>query len=457
MSDTITVQEKNTYEKGNMVVGSPAKSLILFALPMIVGNIFQQLYNIADSVIVGKFVGDKALAAVGASNAITNLFVMIAIGTGIGCSVVISQFFGAGKHKEMKTAISTAMISVFILSAVLSILGLIFNERFLRLMGTPADVFEDACLYLGIYFMGFVFLFMYNISNSIFNALGDSKKPLIFLIMSSVLNVFLDYWFVTSFHMGVAGVAWATLIAQGVSAVVSMIVLFFKVRGIHSDHYRKFDLAFLRKMTGMAIPSVLQQSVVSIGMLLVQGVVNTFGSDFLAGYTAAIKIDGIAIVPMVNVGNAVSTFVAQNMGAGKIERVKKGLRTGLAMAVAIGIGVGIVVHLCAYPIIGLFMNEQSSLAAADVGANYLQTISFFYFVMGLMNVTAAVLRGAGDKNWFLAQTAINLAVRVILIYVLAQITGGSVIMWAPGVGWVIGFLISMGRYLQGGWKKIRLV
>ena len=443
--------------KGNMVTGNPVKILIYFAIPMIVGNLFQQFYNIADSIIVGNFVNARALAAVGASNSITNLFVMVAIGTGIGCSVVISQQFGAGRMEDVKSSISTALISILGFSILLSVLGYFLSGEILKWMKTPENVFDEAKVYLQIYFLGFVFLFMYNAFNAVFNALGDSRKPLIFLIISSIVNIGLDLLFVAAFNMGVAGAAWATLIAQGISAVVSFIVLMLKLHKMESGVYSRYSIHHLKNMVTMAIPTVIQQSIVSIGLLLIQSVVNRFGDEFMAGYAAAIKIDSIVIVPMVNVGNAVSTFVAQNMGAGQVKRAQKGYRAGLCMAIGIGVLLGVILHFESYGIVGLFMDAKDSARAIKVGAEYLEIMSYAYFIMGMMNVTAAVLRGAGDKRWFLMQSLINLVIRVILVYMLADVTGGYVIMWASGVGWIIGFLISFYRYRQGGWQKVQIM
>lgn len=441
-----------TYTKGNMVTGNPAKPLILFALPMIIGNLFQQFYNIIDSIIVGNYVGEGALAAVGASTAITMLFIMVALGTGIGCSVVISQLFGARQMERMKTAVSTTLISVLVLSIFLSILGMSLNKGILRLMGTPENIFHDAAAYLNIYFYGFAFLFLYNALSSIFNALGDSMKPLLFLMLSSVLNIFLDLYFVVVLNMGVAGVAWATLIAQGVSAVLSFVFLIAKLRSIESKSYEKFDRQMLKRMVIIAIPTVFQQAIVSIGMLLVQAAVNRFGSTFLAGYTAALKIDSIAIVPMVAVGNAMSTFVAQNMGAKQADRVGYGYKICIAMSAGIGMLVAVIIHFFGTAFIGLFMDSESSKNAIAIGAEYLSIVSIFYFVMGTMNVTNGVLRGAGDMRWFLTVSIMNLLTRVGLTYAFADQTGGMIIMWAIPLGWFVALLISSVRYHSGGWK-----
>lgn len=443
--------------KGSMVTGNPTKALIGFALPMVAGNLFQQFYNIMDSVIVGNVVGEEALAAVGASTAITMLFVMVAIGTGIGCSVVISQLFGAKKLEQMKTAISTALLSILGFSVFLSVLGLVINRGLMHLMGTPENVFEDAAEYMQIYFFGFVFLFLYNAFSAIFNALGDSKKPLMFLVFSSLLNIGLDLYFVAKLHMGVAGVAWATLIAQGISAILSFFFLLRKLKGIETEKYQRFDANMLKNMIKVAIPTIIQQSIVSVGMVLIQSVVNRFGSTFLAGYTAATKIDGIAIVPMVAVGNAASTYVAQNMGAKKPERIGKGYRICLVMAAGIGLIIAVILHFGGEEFVGMFLDSASSGEAIAIGAQYLSVVSLFYFMMGLMNVSNGVLRGAADMGWFLSCSLCILFVRVGLTYALADVTKGMIIMWANPAGWFVGLLIAVFRYFQGGWKKKEII
>ncbi len=452
-----SVQAMSGQIKGNMVSGNPTKALIGFTLPMVAGNLFQQFYNIMDSVIVGNVVGEEALAAVGASTAITMMFVMVAMGTGIGCSVVISQLFGAKKLEEMKTAISTALLSILGFSVILSALGLFINRGLMRLMGTPDNIFEDAAQYMQIYFFGFVFLFLYNAFSAIFNALGDSKKPLMFLIFSSLLNIGLDLYFVAELNMGVAGVAWATLIAQGISALLSFAFLIWKLKGIETKEYSRFDGGMLKNMVKVAIPTIVQQSIVSVGMVLVQSAVNRFGSTFLAGYTAATKIDGIAIVPMVAVGNATSTYVAQNMGARKPERIAQGYRICLAMSAGIGLTIALILHFTGNGFVGLFLDSSSSSEAIAIGAQYLSIVSLFYFVMGIMNVSNGVLRGAADMGWFLACSLCNLGVRVGLTYALADATHGMVIMWANPAGWAVGLALAAFRYFQGGWKAKKII
>lgn len=450
-------ENKKSNIRGSMTEGSPVRCMLAFAIPMILGNLFQQFYNLVDSMIVGKFVGADALASVGASTAITTLFVMVAMGTGIGCSVVISQLFGAGKLTAMKTAISTALTAITILSLALSVLGRVFSRGILRLMNTPSNIFTGAETYMNIYFYGFFFLFLYNAFSAVFNALGDSRKPLYFLLFSSVLNIGLDLLFVKSFQWGIAGAAWATLIAQALSAVLSFSVLCRKLMKLKCEKYKRFDAGMLLNMTRVAIPTVIQQSIVSIGMILIQTAVNRFGSTFIAGYTAACRIDAMAIVPMVNAGNAVSTFVAQNMGAGKPERAKQGYHIGLIMAMGIGVLIGVIMHFFGDACIGAFMDASTDSASIAVGVQYIGVVSMFYFIMGAMNTTSAVLRGSGDMGWFMSVSLLNLFVRVVLTYIFADATAGMIIMWANPIGWTVGFMVALIRYKQGGWKKVRLV
>lgn len=446
-------------DKNDMTQGSPGKVLILFAIPMVMGNLFQQLYNIVDSMIVGNFVGSDALAAVGASTSVVFLFVAIATGLSMGCSVIISQLFGAKKILAMKTAISTTLISIGGFSIVLTILGLLLNKAILQLMKTPENIMQDASDYLAIYFMGLVFLFFYNGLIAVFNGMGKSQIPLYFLILSSIINVVLDLVFVLRFDMGVAGVAWATLIAQGVSAVASFLCLLVVLRKMPTEEKPDFfSASILARMLKIAVPSSLQQSIVSIGFLFVQRLINGYGSMVIAGYTAATKIDNIAIMPMINVGNAVSTFTAQNMGAQKIERVKKGYRAGMAMSVVISLTVTGILYLWGSDLVGAFVDSKTGSGVIGVGVEYLQVVSIFYVVMGIMNISNGILRGSGDVKVFMLSTLCNFTIRVIMAYALVKTPlGASGIWWAIPIGWTVGLVIALVRYLSGKWKHITLV
>lgn len=442
----------------DMTVGSPSRILFFFAMPMILGNLFQQLYNIVDSVVVGNFVGENALAAVGASYPITFLFVAIAIGASMGCSVVISQFFGAKRYGEMKTAIYTSLFSIGGLGVVLMGVGLLISTPILRLLGTPENIFADSATYLNIYFLGAGFLFLYNTLTAIFNALGDSKSPLVFLAIASVVNIGLDLLFVIRFQMGVAGVAWATLIAQGLSSVLSLIFLLRRLHRMETaDAHRLYDVHMLTRMLRIAVPSMIQQSIVSMGMLFVQALVNSFGSTVVAGYTAATKIDSIAMMPMLNISNAVSSFTAQNIGGGRPERVRKGYRAALVMTAVIALVITGCLYLFGANFMSLFVDADLSQGVIDVGVEYLRVVSVFYLLMGGMFSTNGLLRGAGDVKAFMTSTLCNFVCRVTCAYAFANLLGASSIWWSIPMGWGVGLTISFLRYRSGKWANKSLV
>ena len=444
--------------KRDMTTGSPGKTLLLFAIPMVLGNLFQQLYNIIDSIIVGNYVGADALAAVGASTTLVMLFVAIVTGLSIGGSVVIGQYYGAGSFEKVKSSVTTMLITAVGISLVLTAVGLMISGPVLKLMKTPDYLMEDAETYLDIYFMGFFFLFLYNALNAVYNALGDSKTPLVFLFFSSVLNVFLDVQFVTQFDMGVAGVAWATLIAQGVSAVLSLIWLTIRMKDIlRIPGVKLFDTGILKTICKMAIPSCLQQSIVSLGFVSVQALVNRYGGDFMAGYTAAIKIDSMAILPMVNVGNAVSNFTAQNIGAGKYERVGNGLKAGLLLSSAIAIAVSALLLVCGDVLVGLFVDSELNPEVIATGTQYLHVVGVCYVIMGAMNNVNGALRGAGDAKRTFINTLCNFGTRVVLAYGLAGAIGPSVIWYSIPAGWLVALTMGIIRYRGGKWKQMKVV
>lgn len=442
----------------NMITDHPGRSLLLFALPMILGNLFQQFYNIIDSVVVGRFVGEEALASVGASFSITNVFIAIAVGGGIGSSVVVSQFLGAKQTGNMKTAISTTLINFLTIGVILGGLGLVFNDRILILMNTPSNVFDQAAVYLSIYFIGLPFLFMYNVQAAVFQSLGDSKTPLYLLLFSSLLNIVLDLVFVTQFHKGVSGVAIATLIAQGLSAVLSFSVLIRRLKSYETTElFHIYDWKMTVHMMGVAIPSTLQQSIVHIGMLLVQSVVNGFGSAVMAGFAAGTRIESICIVPMLALGNAMSTYTAQNMGAKKTDRIKKGYGVCCMMAAVFAVIICIIMGGFGEIFIRSFLNESSVSEAFSTGISYVHFISFFYIFIGLKAITDGLLRGAGDVVVFTAANLVNLAIRVSGAALLAPVIGVQAVWFAVPIGWTANYIISLIRYLTGKWERIHLI
>lgn len=464
-------------KKYNMLTDYPGRALFFFALPMILGNLFQQFYTTVDSIIVGQFVGEDALAAVGASYSLTTVFIMIAIGGGIGASVITSQYLGAGCYRKMQTSVYTALISFLALSIVLSTIGLLGNRAILTALHTPSNIMKDAVLYLKIYFLGLPFLFMYNILSSLFNALGNSKTPLYLLIFSSLLNIVMDLVMVQAFHMGVAGVAIATVLAQGVAAVISFRILIRTVKGFENGEAAKrqeaeeeqfaiqkketrnlwFDFSMLGSMIKVAIPSMIQQSIVSVGMLLVQSVVNGFGSAVLAGYTAGMRIESVCVVPMIATGNAVSTFTAQNLGAGQPNRVKKGYLAGVKIVAAFAVLICLSLTLFHENIIAAFMESGSAPEAFKTGNEYLSFIGFFFVLLGLKAITDGVLRGAGDVVVFTLANLANLGIRVAVAFMLAGVIGVQAVWYAVPVGWAVNYVISFIRYLSGKWSRKKLI
>ena len=332
---------------------SPFRAHLIFSFPMMMGNLFQQFYTMTDSIIVGRFIGEAALAAVGASAALSAVFIAIAVGGGAGAMVITSNAFGRKDFTLVKESISTSLISFFILSVVLAAAGYAFSDRIMDLLNTPENIKSDAVLYLRIYFLGLPFLFMYNIISSVFNSLGKSRIPLFLLIFSSLLNIVLDIAAVTALGMGIAGAAWATLISQALSAVLSFIILTKTLKSMDGRRKRLFSSSIFSSMTKIALPSIIQQTTINFGMMLVQSVVNTFGSEVLAGYSASIRIDNIVTVPLSAVGNAMSPYTAQNIGAGKKERINTGWKSALAIILSFSILICIILQTFNTEIISL--------------------------------------------------------------------------------------------------------
>ena len=440
--------------KVDLVNGEPGSSLFFFALPMIIGNLFQQFYNMADSIIVGNFVGEDALAAVGASYSFTTIFIMVAIGGGIGASVLTSQYFGAEKYRQMKTSIYTFLICFGLFSLLLALLGFWLNPVVLKALETPDNIYQDAVLYLQIYFMGLPFTFMYNVLASDFNALGKSRIPLILLIFSSLLNIGLDLFMVLVLHMGVAGVAVATVIAQGISVLLSLAVLFKLLRQYETlEKPGIFDKGMLLSGTKIAIPSIIQQSIVSIGMLLTQSTVNRFGSSALAGYSAGSRLESLCIVPMIAAGNSMSTFTAQNLGAGKPERVREGYQAAYKMVIAFGLLLIVVSQIFHDPILSIFVDPETSPVAFETGNAYFRFVGIFFSFLGFKAITDGILRGAGDVKVYMGANLVNLAIRVLVARLLAPVWGIGFVWYAVPVGWFVNYLISFLWYKTGNWKK----
>lgn len=428
----------------DLTKGAVTPLLLRFSVPLLVSVIFQQLYSIADSVIAGNFIDKDALAAIGASYPITMIYLAIGTGMNIGCSVVISTFFGAKDHRNMKTAVFTSLISSFVLAAVLTISGLLTSGPFLKLLKTELTVFDDARAYLNIYVLGMVFMLMYNICTGIFTSLGDSRTPLYFLIGSSVGNVLLDILFVVIFRMGVPGTAWATFICQGICAVLAFAVLIRRISKIESAKFRYFEWSMLGRISRLSVPSILQQSFVSVGNLFIQGLVNSCGIDVMAGYSSAIKLNTFAVTCFSTVGNSVSSFAAQNTGALQFDRVKKGYKVGAMLAAGIAVIFSLCYVIFAEQLIYIFMDsaDANNAAAAEAGTHFLTIVSPFFLTVGLKLNSDGVLRGSGNINAFMITTFSDLILRVLFAFILCPVYGATGIWLSWPIGWFISSVIS---------------
>lgn len=426
----------------DLTKGEPQRTLVRYTLPMFISVIFQQFYNMADSMIAGRFAGEDALAAVGASYPITMIFMAVAVGSNIGCSVVVSQLFGARAYNKVRTAVTTILIAGAALSAALTAVGLLTTETMMRMIRTPENIFGDGALYLQIYIGGFVFLFLYNVTTGMFNSLGDSTTPLWFLIGSSLGNIALDFVFVAVFSWGVAGVAWATFIAQGAACVLALLTFARRLKEVAAEGRPPlFSLSLLGKISLIAVPSILQQSFVSIGNIFIQGLVNSYGSGVIAGYSAAIRLNTFVITGFTTLGNGVSGFTAQNLGAGRRDRMRDGLRTGLKLAVLVALPFSAAYFFFGRTMMRLFLEDTGS-GALQTGMTFLRIVSPFYFVVAVKLVADGILRGAERMRQFMAATFTDLILRVILAFVFSGYLQETGIWLSWPVGWIIAAVMS---------------
>ena len=438
----------------DLTVGNPQTVLWRFCIPLFGSIIFQQLYNIADSLVAGKFISENALAAVGNSYEITLIFIAFAFGCNMGCSVVVSKFFGAKHFKEMKTAVYTSCIFSAAVCIALMLVGILGASGLLKVIRTPQEVFDDSKLYLDIYVWGLPFVFFYNIATGIFSALGDSKTPFYFLAASSTANIAVDIWFVKGFHMGVAGVAWATFICQGISCVLALVVVFKRLREIEGKEKAPiFDMEILKQVIVIAIPSTLQQSFISVGNIIIQGIINGFGAPVMAGYSAAVKLNNLVITSFTTLGNGISNYTAQNLGAGKLIRIREGFRAGIKMVWLLSLPLFLLYFFGGRLALRLFMDEPTK-QAMDTGITYLRILSPFYFVVSAKLIADGILRGSGMMKCFMIATFTDLIMRVVLAFVFSKTALGSTGIWcAWPVGWCIATVLSIHFYRNGPWRK----
>lgn len=433
----------------DLTVGDPQTVLWKFCMPLFGSIVFQQLYNIADSLVAGKFVGENALAAVGNSYEITLIFIAFAFGCNMGCSVIVSKLFGARDFKGVKTAVSTACIFSGIICLLLMLVGITGSDLLLRLIHTPDEVFADSRLYLDIYAWGLPFVFFYNIATGIFSALGDSKTPFFFLAVSSLSNIAVDIWFVKAFHMGVAGVAWATFLCQGVSCILAMTVIFRRLGKLESNEKSPlFDLQLLKQIVSIAVPSTLQQSFISLGNIAIQGIINGFGAPVMAGYSAAVKLNNLVMTSFTTLGNGISNYTAQNLGAGKLSRIRQGFRSGIRLVWMLSLPLFLLYFFGGNLVLKLFLEEPTELAMRT-GMTFLRILSPFYFIISVKLVADGILRGAGRMRSFMTATFTDLILRVLLAYCFSRTSLGATGIWcAWPIGWCTATVLSLAFYLN---------
>lgn len=436
----------------NLTEGNSGSLIFKFAIPMLIGNVFQQMYNIVDSIVVGRYIGKQALAAVGASFPLIFMLISFVVGVAMGTTIIVSQYFGARDIKMVKRSIETMYVFLFFASIVVTVLGITLSGPIFRLIQLPEDVIPQAVTYFNVYLVGTVFFFGFNGIASVLRGLGDSKTPLYFLMISTIMNIILVWLFVAVFKWGIAGSAWATVIAQA-GAFFTGVIYLNKTHEVVKLNSLKlvFDRAIFRKSIMIGLPTGLQQTFVSMGMLAITRIVNGFGTDVIAAYSAAGRLDSLAGMPAMNFGAALSTFVGQNLGANKPERVKQGFRATLMMSGALAVFTSLVVIVFRHQLMHLFTEDVAVIA---IGADYLVIVSSFYLFFSAMFVIGGVMRGAGDTLIPMFITLFALwGIRIPAAWIMSGVFGVDGIWWSIPVAWFIGMALSYLYYLKGNWKS----
>ncbi|MCX6329565.1 MAG: MATE family efflux transporter [Bacteroidia bacterium] len=440
----------------DLTIGKEGKLIFQFAAPMLLGNIFQQMFSVIDAVVVGNFIGKEALAAVGASFPIIFMLVSLIIGLVMGTTVVIAQYFGAKDFAKVKRAIDTMYIYSAVAGIILTVAGLLLAEPLLRLLGLPQEIMPQAVLYLRIYISGMIIFFGYNGTSAVLRGLGDSKTPLYFLIIATVANIILVLLFVGVFKWGIAGAAYATLLANGIAFGLAIYwlnkthkLIRIAIRGLH------FDKEIFRQSIRIGLPTGIQQTFVALGGLALMGIVNTFGTNVIAGFSVANRIDALATIPSMSFSQALSTFVGQNIGANKLDRIRIGLRSTIKMSGAITIATTIIIVIWGHLIMSLFTKDSQVIR---IGDQYLTIVSIFYILFTMMFIYTGIMRGAGDTLIPMFFSLISLwLIRIPLAYFLSKRIGSEGIWWAIPAGWFIGLSLAFLYYKTGRWKKKTIV
>lgn len=441
----------------DMTIGSPTKLLLQFSVPLLIGNIFQQLYNMVDAIVVGNYEGAEALAAVGTTGPINFLIFSLALGLATGISIITSQYFGAKDEENIKKSFATGAYVIIISSVIMGVVGFFTSQPILELLNTPDNIIDQSVIYLKICCIGIVGIGAFNWISTIFRALGDSITPLIFLIVACVLNIILDLLFVIVLHMGVAGVAWATIISQIVAALGCILYGIKKVKllRIPINEFRP-DKRIVKKCLALGIPVAFQNSFVSLSTMALQGVINSYGDTVMASATAATRIEQLILQPGVSLGIAVATFTGQNIGAGKVDRVKKGFISATKLIVGFSIFMLPVIYFGGGTIIDLFIKAEDK-EVLRIGVEALRVPCFFYSFVGMIFVSRNLLSGAGDVKIPMFMGFIEVLCRVVFANILSLYFGYKGIWWATGLTWFLTSIVGCIRYVSGKWKDKSIV
>lgn len=428
----------------DLTKGNETRAIISFAIPMIIGNLFQQLYNIADTIIVGQFIGPSALAAVGSAYTLMVFLTSIILGLCMGSGVLFSMFYGAGEIHMLKSSIFTSLWFIGLITGAINIFSFVFIDEILVFMRIPIDILKDTKEYIKIIFYGISFTFVYNYFAAVLRSVGNSVVPLIFLIIAAIINIILDIIFVVSLNMGVAGAAWATIIAQCFSAIAIAIYSFIKIPEIRPQRkHMKFNSEIVEKIANYSILTSVQQSIMNFGILMVQGLVNSFGVSVMAAFAAGVKIDSFAYMPVQDFGNAFSTFIAQNKGANKLDRIRRGIVSAVKIITIFCLLISAIVVIFARPLLGIFIKAEE-VEIINIGVQYLYIEASFYCLIGYLFMFYGLYRGFGNVGMSIVLTIASLGTRVVLAYVLSSIPSMGVIgiWWAIPIGWALADLIG---------------
>lgn len=436
----------------DLTSGNEGKLIFFFALPMLLGNVLQQLYNTVDGIIVGRAIGKSALAAVGASFPIIFLLVSFIMGIGMGATILVSQFYGAKDYEKVEKTVDSIFIAMYIGAIIITIIGFVFSRPILELLKTPTEIIVQATIYLKVTFIGMIGMVGFNLISAILRGLGDSKTPLYFLVISTIVNIVLDILFIIILNFGVAGAAWATILAQTLAFLFGIMQL-NKKHSIVKIKLKdlKFDMVILKKSIKIGLPGGIKHMLVSIGIIVIQVIVNPFGTTVIAAYTIGSRLQSFGVMPIMNINMAISSFVGQNLGAGKNERVKKGYRAAMLMSISISLVVILLVFIFGRQLIYLFNTDKHVI---DIGYKYLLIVSPFFLAASVMFITSGAIRGAGDTVATMIISIFALwAARIPVAKILSIYMGYIGIFWSVGADWTVGAILTAIYYMSGRWKK----